>query len=403
MKLSHSISRLILVIILSYTQFGFSQNRFETGYYINNDGEKISCLIESKEWANWPNDFFNTSVNGKIKQILVKDIREFGIDDKLKFINREVLIEKSSDIVDRLDNKRDLDFNKEKILLKVIVEGDLSLYIYLKDNIKKFFIKTNNNEIEQLKYKRYKDTIFESEMKIKAVVDYKKQLKKTLKCSFHNFEAIQYVLYDLKKYVLAQNECSNTPLTFVSKRSFKPRFVVTPTVGLIISNLDVYRSETNFSLKTINPSFGIDLDYLIPTIKNEIEVNLKAQYFAFDAKEDIEFRFSSTREVQIKYSEVLLGVGGGYRFYLSNRNSITLAGGLNYPILLEDTRYQESGSSLDLHAKEAKPFPSLSAGVNFNKLKFRAHYLFKRNIMEGVNNFKVDLSRVSASIGYEIF
>ncbi len=403
MKLRNCINYLILLIIISQVQFGFSQNRFEPGYYINNDEEKISCLIESKEWANWPNDFFNASVNGVVKQIPVRDIKEFGIDDKLKFITRDVLIEKSSDFVDKLDNIRDLDFKNEKVLLKVIVEGDLSLYLYLKDNIKKFFIKSAQGEIEQLKYKRYKDPVFESQMKVKAVVEYKKQLEYNLKCSSHNFEAIKYELFDLKKYVLAQNECSNTPLKFVSKRTFKPRFVITPSVGLIISNLDVYRSETEFNLNATSPSFGIDVDYLIPTISNEIEINLKAQYSTFDVKEDVEFQFSSIREVEIQYSEVLIGIGGGYRFYLNNNNSISLGGGFNYPILLEDTRYLETGSSLDLNGKEAKPFPSLSAGVNFNKIKFRAHYLFKRNIMEGVNSFKIDLSRISVTIGYEVF
>ncbi len=56
-------------ITLLFVQFGYSQYRFETGYFISNDGTKTDCLIEKKEWANWSNKFFNASINGSVEQI----------------------------------------------------------------------------------------------------------------------------------------------------------------------------------------------------------------------------------------------------------------------------------------------------------------------------------------------
>lgn len=42
----------ITFILLLFIQYGYSQNRFETGYYISNNGSKIDCLIEKKRMGN---------------------------------------------------------------------------------------------------------------------------------------------------------------------------------------------------------------------------------------------------------------------------------------------------------------------------------------------------------------
>ena len=122
--------QVITFILILFIQYGYSQNRFEQGYYISNSGSKTDCLIEKKEWAIWSNDFFYATINGSVKQIKIEDVKEFGIENKLKFITKEVEIEKSSDNINKLDKSSDFVFNKERVLLKVIVEGDLSLYQY---------------------------------------------------------------------------------------------------------------------------------------------------------------------------------------------------------------------------------------------------------------------------------
>lgn len=388
--------------MLLFVQFGYSQYRFESGYYISNDGAKTDCLIEKKEWANWSNKFFNTSINGSVEQIKIADVKEFGIDNKLKFITHETQIEKSLDYIEKLDKSKDFDFNKERVLLKVIVEGDLSLYQYLENNVKKFFYKTTNSDIMQLKYKRYVDENYAPRIVLNTVIEYKNQLEEDAKCSGNNFSKLNYELSSLKKYIISQNKCSNSEIIFASKRITQTKLAISASVGLNISNLDVQRSGTTFTLNSINPSFGIDLDFLIPTITGDLELNFKAHYSSFKIKEDIEFGLSSVREVQVEYSEVLLGIGGGYRFYLDNDKSITLGGGINYPLLINNTKYTETGSNLNLLAKEANPFFSISTSMHIKKINFRAEYLFKRNIMEGVNNFKIDLSRIALRIGYTI-
>ncbi len=338
----------------------------------------------------------------QLNRFKIADVKEFGIDNKLKFITHEVQIEKSLDYIEKLDKSKDFDFNKERVLLKVIIEGDLSLYQYLENNVKKFFYKTTNSDITQLMYKRYVDENYAPRIVLNTVIEYKNQLEENKKCSSYNFSKLNYELSSLKKYFIGQNKCLNSEIKFVSKRLTQTRLAISASVGLNISNLDVHRSQTTFTLNSINPSFGIDLDFLIPTITSDLELNFMAYYSSFKIKEEVEFGLSSVREVQVEYSEVLLGIGSGYRFYLDNDKSISLRGGINYPLLINNTKYTETDSDLNLLAKEANPFLSISASMHIKKINFKAEYLFKRNIMEGVNNFKIDLSRIALRIGYTI-
>ena len=181
--------QVITFILILFIQYGYSQNRFEQGYYISNNGSKTDCLIEKKEWAIWSNDFFYATINGTVKQIKIEDVKEFGIENKLKFITREVEIERSSDNINKLDKSSDFVFNKERILLKVIVEGDLSLYQYLDFNVKKLFFKTITGNLTQLKYKRYSN---ETNKTINAIIEYKNQLRENMKCSNIDFKELNF-------------------------------------------------------------------------------------------------------------------------------------------------------------------------------------------------------------------
>jgi hypothetical protein len=391
------------IIALLFVQYGYSQYRFESGYYISNDGTRIECLIEKKEWASWSNEFFNASINDSLKRIEIANVKEFGIDNKLKFITQEVQIERSSNDIEKLDRSRDFIFKKERILLKVILEGDLSLYQYLDTDVKKFFFKTPNGDIEQLKHKRYIDKNYGDRMILNEVVEYRNQLKENFKCANYDFDKLNYELRSIRKYVLNQNKCANSEVKFLAKHLVQPRLAVSASVGLNISTLDVTRARTNFTLNSIDPSFGTDLDFLIPTTTGDIEINFKAYYSSFSAKDEVDFGTSTAREVQVDYSEISLSIGGGYRFYIDNNISLTFGGAFNYPILLDDVKYTEAISNLNLFSEQSNPFVSISAGLHIKRISFRVESQSNRIIMSDTNNFLVDLSRILLRIGYEIF
>ena len=102
-----------------------------------------------------------------------------------------------------------------------------------------------------------------------------------------------------------------------------------------------------------------------------MEVNFKTSYNAFKIKEDVNFG-SSSREIKVNYSEVLLGIGCGYRFHIYNDKSISFRSGINYHILLSNTTYTETGSNLDLSTKKANPFLSISSSMHIKKINLMA-------------------------------
>jgi len=223
-----------------------------------------------------------------------------------------------------------------------------------------------------------------------------------MKCSNIDFKELNFELISIKKYVLNQNKCSNSKINFIEKRVTQPKLLISGSVGLNTSNLNINRSQKVFSLNSTDPTFGIDFNFLIPTIRNEMEVNFKTSYNAFKIKEDVNFG-SSSREIKVNYSEVLLGIGGGYRFHIDNDKSISFRSGINYPILLSNTTYTETGSNLDLSTKKANPFLSISSSMHIKKINLIAEYFFKRNIIKGIDNFQMNLNRIVFKISYELF
>ena len=129
----------------------FSQINFDKGYFIENSGTKIECLIRNIDWLNNPIEFeYKESENSEQKTITIKDVQEFGIYDNSKYIKANLNIDLSSNNLDDLSDNKEIIFEEKELFLKVLIEGEASLYEYVDGKIVKFFFKNNNTEIEQL-------------------------------------------------------------------------------------------------------------------------------------------------------------------------------------------------------------------------------------------------------------
>ena len=49
--------KIVVILIAIISLKGFSQIKFENGYFINNSDEKIECLIKNKDWDDNPVKF----------------------------------------------------------------------------------------------------------------------------------------------------------------------------------------------------------------------------------------------------------------------------------------------------------------------------------------------------------
>jgi len=147
----------ILITILSIISLNcYSQTKYEKGYYINNNNEKIECFILNKDWLNNPTEIsLKYSENEQSKTETIESIKEFGINGGIKYQRYDVNIDRSSNLLTSLDNKRNPVFEEEQLFLKVLIEGKANLYSYNSSNIEQFFFNIDNSNIEQLIYKSY--------------------------------------------------------------------------------------------------------------------------------------------------------------------------------------------------------------------------------------------------------
>ena len=132
--------KLILVFLLSITIQ--AQIRFEQGYLIDNNNQKQVVLIKNVDWLNNPKSIeYKNNETSKVEIATINQVKEFGIDNQSKYVRADVKIDRSSEDLDKISSNEEPDFKEEKLFLKVLIEGDASLYGYNDYNLKRFFYK----------------------------------------------------------------------------------------------------------------------------------------------------------------------------------------------------------------------------------------------------------------------
>ena len=109
----------ILITILSMQCY--AQVLFETGYYINNNGQKIECEIKNIDWKNNPTEFdFRLSENTEQKKATTETVKEFGIYNYSKYVRSVVNIDRSSKYLSEISTDKNPIFAEEQLFLKVL-------------------------------------------------------------------------------------------------------------------------------------------------------------------------------------------------------------------------------------------------------------------------------------------
>ncbi len=107
-KLTSKMKKQISLLLFTILSFNiYSQVLFEKGYYINNVGQKIDCLIKNFDWKNNPTDIeYKLIENSDSKYENIKSIKEFGINNNVKYFRRILKIDKSIEDIDNLSFDR---------------------------------------------------------------------------------------------------------------------------------------------------------------------------------------------------------------------------------------------------------------------------------------------------------
>ncbi len=253
---------------------------FDDGYFIDNENNKVKCLIELGNWRIHPKKIaYKTTADGEVKTLMVNEIKEFGLGDGLfeRYISRIVEIDKSRDDYSMLSTERNPVFNQEHLFLKEIVTGTASLYEFNDKNRKRYFYSIEDGPLKQLVWKEYRlpegqQAGAVGKSTIQTNRQFRQQLINTLSCSKNSsrkLKSIKYIAAELKPYFINYNECKDPNYVYRSEAEIKVQksnsdlFNMWIKPGFKVSYLNTETSAFPFDnyLFGYKPGFRFGLDF----------------------------------------------------------------------------------------------------------------------------------------------
>ncbi|HEY9169319.1 MAG TPA: tRNA modification GTPase [Lutibacter sp.] len=360
---------ILLITILSFNTY--AQISFEKGYFINNTDQKTDCFIKNIDWKNNPSEFqYKLSENGEPETTDIKSVKEFGILGKTKYNRFEVNIDRSSENINDMSAVKNPIFKEDVLFLKVLVEGKATLYYYENENLRRYFYKTDQSDIEQLIYKSY----LTPENNVAKNNAFKQQLWLNLVCQSISLKSIENTDYEKNNLVdlfVKYNECSNSSFSLFEKKQHKDLFNLTLRPGLNSTSLSIQNSMVNyrdvdFGNKT-GLRFGVEAEFIMPFNKNKWALIIEPTYQYFKSEKEIIYAqtltITSKINVNVDYESIEIPFGIRYYSFLNPNSKLFFNASLIYDIPLSSTIYADRKQIIDL---EINSQINLTYGLGYN-------------------------------------
>lgn len=395
----------------------FSQIKFESGYYINNNNDTITGLIKNVDWRNNPTAFeFKSSEQSDSQNIAIDYAKEFGIYSAFKYVRADIDIERTSLKINNLQRSKEPVFTNERLYLKCIVSGTFNLFKYEDTGIEKFFYSaSDDNIIKQLIYFKYLATAEEinndKNLGYSSVLSnelYKRQLWIYVKCdntSQNDIKNLEYKEGDLISYFKKVNECKGDLPTVVSKSS-KSIFNLKVVAAYNFSKLTVSDFSSSYSpeFSDSNFSFGFETELILGFNRNKWSLVLEPTYNVFKGEKTTlpPFGISSTPEVassELKFIQIPFGAR--HYFFLTKKSKL-------FVNALGNIRIIDKNSSVNYESRRSLYFSQTSfsfaggLGATVDKFSLEARYYLKSNITKAPF-IPIDFNNFSFILRYQIF
>lgn len=392
---------LLLALISILSSSIYSQISFEQGYYINNSGQEINCLIKNIDWKNNPTEFkYKLSVNSESKTATIKSVKEFGINNLSKYIRNVVDIDRSSENINKLRYDRKPNFKEEILFLKALVEGKANLYKYEEGNLTRYFYNKVGSNIKQLIYKSYKT----ENNKIGKNNRFKNQLWNDLKCSTFKVDMaknLKYKANDLINYFVKYNECNNETYINYEEKQKKDLFNLSFRPGINISTLSIQNSVSNTRNTDFGNElafrFGIEAEFIMPYNKNKWALIIEPTYQYFKSEAE-----TSNQIVAVDYKSIELPIGVRHYLFLNENSKLFINGSFIFEISSKNSIINfESVTDLEIKTRN-----NLAFGLGYkhnDRYSLELRYQTSREILSDFLYWNSDYKTFSVIFGYSIF
>ncbi|PCI03712.1 MAG: tRNA modification GTPase [Flavobacteriaceae bacterium] len=386
-----------------------AQISYEEGFFIDNNGGEVKCLIKNMDWKYNPTNFYYklTSLEG-VKKKTITDVTVFGVVGKSEFIRTTVSIDSSSENISKLSDKREPEFKKETLFLRKLIVGKFNLYSYETGGLSRFFYNIEGEDIVQLIFKSYKT----EEGNRRENNRYKQQLWNSLKCATLdkvNFQKLKYNKSSLFKLFKNYNECIDSDyLAFGKvKKGMNFKFAIKPGVNFLslsINNSGYSNRYVEFE-KSVNFRFGIEAEFVLPFNNDKWSCFVEPTYQYYKAEKELEFikitTISKTTNVNVDYSSIDLALGVRHYMFLSKNSKLFMNLLYVFNLPLSDTIIADREDIINL---EIMSDPNIAFGVGYThndsySLEFRVSE--KRNLLKGYASWFSDYNSSSIVFGYK--
>jgi hypothetical protein len=411
---------LVVVLISIFSIQSYAQLNFEKGYFIDESDNRVECLIKNNDWKNNPKEFrYKLTQNDEDQQATIQTIKEFGVYDEFKYIKAKIDIDRSSDIVSKLSDKKEPVFEEEVLFLKVLIEGKASLYQYYEDNLKRYFYKLDDAEIKQLVYKRYAVYDYNNKTIAANVIlknnTYKQQLLKNLSCEttdINDYRRLRYAKSDLKKMIIAYNNCKGADYVNYELNQNKIKINLNLRPGINNSAFEIKDltelRNTDFGSNT-SFRFGIEAEFLLPTNNNRWGLIIEPTYRSYESEVTKEASNVSGGIFisRMDYRSIELPVGARHYFNLSEKSKIFV--NVSYVFDFDfDSKvefFRGDNSLLPLSTLEIETLNfAIGVGYKYNdKFGIEFRYFTNESILKGLDSSVSEFNTISVIFGYTLF
>lgn len=375
--------KIIVLLVVMTFNLSFSQSDFKSGYYISNSGVKVEGFINDYKLDD--NDFiyFKKDKSDKEIQIRIDDISELQIENTDKYLSRIVDydVEYTKDFSSSTRKDTEPKIGKRQLLLKVLVEGDASLYAATINEVAFYYLKMTNSEA--LIYLIYNKSVYDNKV-LNENTKFRRQLFDNIKCgtnsTYQKFYKIEYYGDELKNAVNDYNVCKSGTTIDLTKNEVKEKLRFSVFLGAKFNNISFeneYFYSQSFKESSTSPTIGIEMSYMLPLKKNTTELFFRASFdkakISYEHQQQIPSSISTIYE-QFDFSSNFLHFNLGPRFYLKNKsnNSVFIDASLEYTMLFSDeTTFSSSVAFNTTNIKHANSNAALSfnLGIGYQFLK----------------------------------
>lgn len=392
--------KLTLLFFALFPLLSIGQINFEPGYFISNNGVKTECLIKNWDWRNNPKNFeYVLKENEPINSKSIAEVSEFKVSNNYKFIRFNVKIDKSSEQLTELSDEKEPEWSQETQFLKVLVEGDINLYLYQDNASKRFFTSAGDHKsAEQLVYKEYLSN--NQQTKINKNNQFKNQLyilMKDANLALNEFKDLEYKESSLVDIAIKYNQIKNPNFIKNVVKENKGIANFKLIAGANFSSFQAENSLTssiNLDQKTIL-KIGLEFEYNLPFNKNKWSLFIDPNYQSYKAEQT-----QSNNLTRLEYNFIEIPIGFRHYFFLTdtNKSRIFADAGYAFSFNLDSKLIRSVNQELDV-ANQGNLF--LGIGYSYSKYSIEFRYSLNKNLLAEYSYWTSDYKSYGFSLGYK--